>query len=307
MRIYHGIENIGPIRNAVVTTGSFDGVHIGHTTILKRLAHLAKSIQGESVLITFHPHPRMVLFPDTTGQDLKLITTQEEKINLLQQQGLDVLIIIEFTKKFSQISSINFIRHILVEKIKASIVVIGFNHHFGHNREGDISYLHELGRYYHFNVEEIPEQDIEHETVSSTRIRQAISEGKIQRATAYLNHYYVISGTLQEGSKTCATLGFNTYYMPITDPHKLIPHAGVYAVSCTEAEQKIKAVCHITTNHNNTPQLNILPQETHLNLTNKKTTIIFHKYLRNTSHFPSLNLLKKQLISDHDMINQLIY
>ena len=196
MKIFKGFEEARNIINPVVTTGSFDGVHIGHKTILNRLKMLAEKHNGESVLITFDPHPRKVLYPDTAGKDLKLINSQEEKLELLEKTGLDNVIIVEFTREFSKITSEQFVRDLLHGILHAKVVVVGFNHHFGFNKEGDYKQLWQWREKYQFEAEEIPEQEVYHETVSSTKIRQAISEGYIQRANAYLDHYYIIKGKL---------------------------------------------------------------------------------------------------------------
>jgi riboflavin kinase / FMN adenylyltransferase len=188
MKVFRNFEDAGIIRNAVVTTGSFDGVHLGHKTILNRLKMLAEKNDGESVLITFHPHPRKVLYPDTAGKTLKLINSQEEKLDLLHETGLDNLIIIEFTKDFAKITSEQFVKDFLFNILKTKVVVVGFNHHFGFNKEGDYHKLWEMGKKYKFIAEEIPEQEVLHETVSSSLIRQAIGDGYIQRANAYLDH-----------------------------------------------------------------------------------------------------------------------
>ena len=193
MLVHRSLEGLS-IKKAVVTTGSFDGVHIGHKTILNRLRTIARETGGTSVLVTFYPHPRKVLYPSTQGKDLMMINTQAEKIRLLEKAGLDHLVIIPFTLEFSKTSSVDFIRKILVEKLNVSCVVVGFNHHFGHNREGNFDYLYELGKFYNFSVEEIPEQDIHNEFVSSTKIRKAILEGNIQRANAYLDHEFFMMG-----------------------------------------------------------------------------------------------------------------
>jgi len=245
MKIHYGFDTATNIKNPVITTGSFDGVHIGHKAILDRINELASETGGESVLITFHPHPRKVLFPDTAGKNLLLINSQREKIELLSKTGLDHLIIVEFTKKFSEISSIDFIRNILVARLHAKKVVIGFNHHFGHNREGNFDYLYELGQYYNFGVEEIPEQDIHTETVSSTLIRKALLEGKIQRANAYLDHHYIIIGKLKKGSTSCEALDFHTLRVPVTEDSKLVPPDGVYAVSILIEGEYYKGILNI--------------------------------------------------------------
>jgi riboflavin kinase/FMN adenylyltransferase len=231
MKIFRSFDDAGIIRNPVVTTGSFDGVHIGHKTILKRLKTLAQRYSGESVLITFEPHPRKVLYPETAGKDLKLITSQEEKLTLLEEAGLDNVIIIEFTLAFSRITSEEFVRDFLYEKLHAKVVVAGFNHHFGFNKEGDYHQLWSWQDKYNFEAEEIPEQEVYHETVSSTRIREAVSEGYIQRANAYLDHYYIVIGQVEEFFPAYPNLP-DFLRVRITDECKLLPPSGIYAVSC---------------------------------------------------------------------------
>jgi len=228
MKVFHDIaQAAGKIRNAVVTTGSFDGVHIGHKVIIDRLNQIAREIDGESALITFHPHPRKVLYPEQT--DLKLINSQEEKIELLRKAGLQNLIIVPFSIEFSKTSSHDFVGNILVGQLGAKVVVVGHNHHFGHNRQGDYEYLHNLASELGFKVEEIPLQDIENETVSSTKIRKALLEGNIQRANAYLDHQYIISGRLQQSNESPVTQNVPFFIVEITEEEKLVPPPGVYA------------------------------------------------------------------------------
>lgn len=317
MKIHYGFNDTDSIRNAVVTTGSFDGVHIGHKTILNRINEIASIIGGESVLVTFHPHPRKVLFPDTAGKNLLLINSQREKIELLSKTGIDHLIIVEFTKEFSEISSIEFIRSILVNKLNAKKVVIGFNHHFGHNREGDFEYLYELGQYYNFGVEEIPEQDIHKETVSSTLIRKALLEGKIQRANAYLDHLYIIIGIISEGSASCRALNFPTFRIPITEDCKLVPPDGVYAVSVLIEDIYYKGILNIK---NSLPpdirNITEILMDIHLfdqsvgisnHLVGKEATVFFAKRIRDELNFSTPDEMKLQLKGDLHEVEELIY
>jgi len=231
MKIFRSFEEAGNIRNPVVTTGSFDGVHIGHKTILNRLKILAEKYDGESVLITFDPHPRKVLYPDTAGKDLKLINSQEEKLKLLEKAGLDNIIIIKFTLEFSRITSEEFVRDILHGILKARVIVAGFNHHFGFNKEGDYKQLWRWQEKYSFEAEEIPEQEVQHETVSSTKIRKALSEGYIQRANAYLDHYYVITGTAEKYHCDDNDNLYPFVKILLTEECKLLPSLGIYAVT----------------------------------------------------------------------------
>jgi riboflavin kinase / FMN adenylyltransferase len=231
MRIFRSFEEAKNIRNPVVTTGSFDGVHIGHKVILNRLNILAGKYNGESVLITFDPHPRKVLYPETAGRDLKLINSQEEKLTLLEKAGLNNVIIIEFTREFSRITSEEFVRDILHGILNARVIVAGFNHHFGFNKEGDYRQLWGWQEKYKFEAEEIPEQEVEHETVSSTKIRKAISEGYIQRANAYLDHYYMIIGRPERFEGEMAGGLPRLERIVLSEECKLLPPPGIYAVS----------------------------------------------------------------------------
>ncbi|MBW6490859.1 MAG: riboflavin biosynthesis protein RibF [Lentimicrobium sp.] len=313
MKIFYDIDHLKGIKNPVVTTGSFDGVHIGHKTILNRLNQIASKIDGESVLITFHPHPRKILFPESAGKTLLLINSQKEKIELLRKTGLSNLIILNFTKEFSEISSIDFIRNILVGKLKAKKVVIGFNHHFGHNREGNFEYLHELGQYYNFGVEEIPEQDIHNETVSSTLIRKALLEGKIQRANAYLDHHYIIISKLYDGSKTCKKINFPTLRIKIEEENKLVPCDGVYAVNVLVDGEYYKGILNIK---NSLPlemrKIDDITIDIHLfecysKLVGQSAIVFFAKRIRDELSFSGNNEMEKQLKADFAEVNELIY
>ena len=223
MKIFRDFEAAKGIKNPVVTIGSFDGVHVGHKAILKRLNSLAKQYDGESVVITFEPHPRKVLYPETIRKNLWFITSYEEKLKLLAESGLDNVIIIEFTKEFSKITNEQFVKDFLHDILKVKAVVAGFDHHFGFNKEGNYKQLRNRQEKYGFFVEEIPAQEIEHETVSSAKIRLTISEGNIRKANAFLGHHYIVTGVPVKAG--------NFYEVTITDECKLLPPEGTYAAS----------------------------------------------------------------------------
>lgn len=309
MNIYHDFAEAGHIRNAVVTTGSFDGVHIGHKVILERLRKLALETGGETVLITFHPHPRKVLYPDTLGKDLQLINSQREKIELLRKTGLDNLIIVNFTVEFSRITSVEFVRDILLNKLHARKIVVGFNHHFGHNREGDYDKLRLLGQENGFDVEEIPEQDIHHETVSSTKIRQALLDGNIQKANAYLDHHYIIRGKVRQSSRELADMGFPCYLMQIEEEQKLVPPNGVYAVSVAEEEPFARAMCFVRKNSQESlstlVEFHLLDPEK--DLTGADAALYFHKKIRGEKAFNGPEELRQQLGADKEQVDELIF
>ncbi len=282
MKIFSGFEGTSVISNPVVTTGSFDGVHIGHKTILNRLKLLADKYDGESVLITFDPHPRKVLYPDTIGKNLKLINSQEEKQELLRKTGLNNLVIVEFTKEFSRITSEEFVRDYLHDILRARVIVAGFNHHFGFNKEGDYKQLWAWREKYNFEAEEIPEQEVQHETVSSTRIRKAISEGYIQRANAYLDNYYIVIGTPQELQIPDCNAVPSMKFVPITDECKLLPATGIYAVSVCNESSNSKGMVLISQEPGKSPCLWLHIFESGDQFSGRKTTILFHKMIHGT-------------------------
>jgi len=226
LKVYFSLDDFAKLDYAVVTTGTFDGVHLGHKKILTQLNAVARQNDGESVLLTFNPHPRTVLQPDV---DLKMINSQQEKIDLLKETGIDHLIIHPFTKEFSRTTSLDFVRNILVNSIGAKKLVIGYDHHFGRNREGSFEHLKEYGPVYGFEVEEISAQDIDDTTISSTKIRKALETGDIKTANEYLDYPFPLSGKVVNGEKMGSKLGFPTANIIMEDNDKIIPAHGVYA------------------------------------------------------------------------------
>lgn len=304
MKIFRGFEDAAKIINPVVTTGSFDGVHIGHKTILNRLRMLADKFNGESVLITFDPHPRKVLYPDTAGKDLRLINSQEEKLDLLEKTGLDNVIIVEFTREFSKITSEEFVRDLLHGILHAKVVVVGFNHHFGFNKEGNYKQLWEWRNKYQFEAEEIPEQEVYHETVSSTRIRQAISEGYIQRANAYLDHYYIIKGEAENYQVSDESLP-SFVKIRLIEECKILPSSGIYAVSVESDKNFSKGMVII---HQNNERSEVLLNgiEGSVFTSGKKFTIFFHKKIHGAVNFSDGRAIPKINASIAE-ISELIY
>lgn len=229
MRVFYGLDQFQGVNKPVFTTGTFDGVHVGHQKIIQQLNEKAQSIGGESVLFTFYPHPRMVIFPEQN--DLKLLLTQDEKIKKLQDAGLQNLIIHPFTREFSKLSAFEYTRDILVGAINVDTVVVGYDHRFGKNREGDFSLLEEHSNIFGFDIEEIKAIDIESVNVSSTKIRLALDEGNIDLANKYLTYPFVLGGRVVHGKKLGSKLQFPTANLEINDVHKIIPKNGVYIVS----------------------------------------------------------------------------
>lgn len=307
MKIFRSFEEARGIPNPVVTTGSFDGVHIGHKTIINRLRMLAQKYGGESVLITFYPHPRKVLYPDTAGKYLRLINSQQEKLELLNKAGLDNLIIIEFTRDFARTTSEQFVGDYLKGILGAKVIVAGFNHHFGFNQEGDYKKLWGMREKYGFEAEEIPEQEVEHETVSSTKIRQAIKEGYIQKANAYLDHYYIVMGTPVVYDYVNASLPLSLYKIPLTEENKLLPAKGIYAVSFESAGGVSKGMVIIDGSDNE-------PTDVILHLFNDKltpegsdSTIYFHKKIHGAVDLNDFKVSTPRIRSAMDEIRELIY
>lgn len=303
MLVHRSLEKLS-IQRSVVTTGSFDGVHVGHRTIINRLRTIAGETDGVSVLVTFYPHPRKILYPNTQGKDLQMINTQREKIHLLEKAGLDHLVIIPFSLEFSKTTSVDFIRKILVAKLHASCVVVGFNHHFGHNREGDFDYLYELGKYYNFSVEEIPEQDIHNEFVSSTKIRKAIMEGNIQRANAYLDHEYFFIAPLKPATDVNVPAGFNWFEVIPEEPEKQITPAGVYAGSLVEEDCRIKVMVLVAGTPDR-PRILLHSPDSAISAISE-VNLAFHKRIR-LAPAVEKGISPEQLGQDLNDIRELIY
>ena len=306
MKVFHDTSQAeGKIKNAVVTTGSFDGVHVGHKIIIQRLGELANEIGGESTLVTFYPHPRKVLYPEQ--KDLKLINSQKEKIALLAKTGLKNLVIIPFSLEFSKTSSHDFITDILIGQLNAKIIVVGQNHHFGHNRSGDFSYLYQLGHELNFKVENIPLQDIENETVSSTKIRKALFEGNIMRANAYLDHQYIISGEMSHVSPPDPEIKMRFHRIEITEQEKLIPPPGIYATNtiCSNEPMKSLTLVHDDIDGVRNVDSVLLHDNVHFSAT--PATLYFYKKIRGGEIFMDQKLAQGELADAMEDVEELIY
>lgn len=299
MKVFTSIDEIPKIQNVVVSQGTFDGVHKAHKVILSRLKEIAENQNGETLLITFEPHPRMVLFPNDHG--LKLLNTQEEKIELLNSVGIDNLLVIPFTKDFSRQSSLQFIRDVVVEKIGAKVLVVGYDHRFGKNREGSFENLQEYSNLYGFDLVRIPEQDVENVAVSSSKIRSALLIGDIEQATKYLDRFYSIEGKVIEGKKLGRTLGFPTANIKVVDENKLIPADGIYAVNVFIHIKQYGGMMNIGNNPtiaNKGRSLEVNIFEFDESIYNEKIKIEFVDKLRDEIKFDSISELQSQLIKD---------
>jgi len=301
MRIYYSIDDFSPVKNAVVTSGTFDGVHVGHKKILSRLNEVARKSDGETVVITFWPHPRLVLYPD--DKQLRLLNTFEEKAELLKKQGVNHLLRIPFTKEFSQLSSEDFITRILVDKIGTKKLVIGYDHHFGKNREGSFEQLMLNAPKYGFEVEEIPRQDVDHVTVSSTTIRKAIESADLETANHLLGQPYMLSGRVVKGDQLGRQLGYPTANIEIDSLHKLIPADGIYAVHVRHSNNLYKGALYI----GNRPTVDGTRKVIEVNIFNftkeiygESLTVEFHTFIRGDQKFDSLDQLKAQIAIDKE-------
>ncbi|HWY37709.1 MAG TPA: bifunctional riboflavin kinase/FAD synthetase [Bacteroidia bacterium] len=300
MKVYRSIKEITKINNPVVTIGTFDGVHEGHRKIIDRLNKAKKELGGESFIFTFHPHPRQVLFPGQT--DLKLLTLTGEKLQLLEKAGIDHVLVYPFDKEFSRLSAQDYVKKILVDSIGVKKLIIGYDHKFGNNREGNMEALEKFSAQYGFVVEEIPPYEIDHSNVSSTKIRKALEQGDIQTANSFLGYDYFISGRVVEGKKLGRTLGYPTANIEVADKSKLIPQNGIYAVTTIIDGARYKGMMSIgfnpTTDTDNKVKIEVNIFNFDKDIYGKEIAVHFCKRLRSEEKFNSLEELKKQLEED---------
>ena len=290
--------NLDDKTNTVVTIGTFDGVHIGHQKIIQRLIEVGNNKDLTPTILTFFPHPRMVLQKDA---DIKLLNTLDEKKQILEQFGLKNLVVKKFTKEFSRLTAQEFVETVLVKQLNAKHVIIGYDHHFGRNRTANIDDLRAFGKQYNFEVEEITAQDINDVAVSSTKIRTALFEGEIQTANSYLGYPFVITGAVVKGKGLGRTINFPTANIAISENYKLIPKQGVYVIKSTINKEIIFGMMNIGTN----PTVNGKTQTVEVNFFNfneniydKILTIEILERLRNEEKFESVDVLKQQLLKD---------
>jgi riboflavin kinase/FMN adenylyltransferase len=300
MRIFEEIESLGEIKNPVVTIGTFDGVHLGHQKIIEQLNLEAEKIGGESVLLTFDPHPRIVLFPE--NHNVKLIQTLDEKFQVLEKFDLKNVVLVPFTKEFSELSATDFVEQILVGNLKAKKVVIGYDHQFGRNREGNIHFLKSVSEKYGFEVIEISAKSIDEINISSTKIRDSLLLGDVQTAKLFLSRPYEISGTVVKGNQLGRTLGFPTANVKVDSELKLVPANGVYAVRVKIAEKMYFGVMNVgtkpTVNKTEEKSLEVFIFEFKNEIYGKKLTLFFDKQVRNEQKFANLDELKRAISND---------
>ena len=300
MKVVQNINNFTSKEKTFVTIGTFDGVHYGHQKIIEKLVIEAKEAGKKSVLLTFFPHPRMVLQKDAS---LELINTIEERAFLLEKTGLDYLIIHPFSKVFSRTTALDFVRNILVNQLNISKLIIGYDHHFGKNREGNITQLTEYSHIYDFTVEEIPAQDIDDVSVSSTKIRRALASGNLKTANDFLGYFFMINGTVVNGKQLGGKIGYPTANIDVKEDYKLIPKTGVYVVKSVIQNQIVFGMMNI----GNRPTVNGNHQtiEVHFfdfneNLYDENITVEMIYFLRDEEKFDSVKALIVQLKKDEE-------
>jgi riboflavin kinase/FMN adenylyltransferase len=229
MQVHTQLHELPVFRRAVLTIGTFDGVHLGHRVVVEQLVAKTQELQGESVIITFHPHPRHIVAAD---QPLSLLTSIEERVQLLQPLGVDHLVVIPFTAEFARLSAQDYVHNFLVKNFSPAAIVIGYDHRFGHGREGNFTLLEHLSNQYHFELVEIPARLLNDITVSSTKIREALIAGRLADANTLLGYRYFFTGKVIPGNRLGRTIGYPTANLQLTTPEKLVPGNGVYAVRC---------------------------------------------------------------------------
>ncbi len=299
MQIHRGLENIKNISNLVLTQGTFDGVHLGHQRVLNRVIQKAKEIGGQSMLLTFFPHPRLVL--QQQNNELKLLQTIEEKARTLSQLGIDHFLVIPFTQQLAHMEPIHFVKQILVDTLKVRNMVVGYDHRFGKNRDGDFKLLINMAAKYNFDVEEIKPELINEIAVSSTKIRTGLLNGDISAVNALLGRAFEFTGTVAHGRKLGRTLGFPTANLEILDPYKIIPSTGVYAIQCKLGNITYWGAMNI--GNNPTIANKGFSIEVHLldfegDLYDTILTIQLVAYLRAERKFENLEQLKQQINAD---------
>ena len=305
MKIYHSIEDFPSDINTIVSIGTFDGVHRGHKTIINRINNISKKEGLESVILTFDPHPRHVIYSD--DQSLRLINTLDEKVDALSGTSLDHLIVHKFTKDFSRIKSVNFIRDILVSKLNMKYMVVGFDHHFGKNREGTFNNLFEISELYDFKIERVGPQNVDDVTISSTKIRNAIIEGDIKKANLYLSSNFSIVGKVVQGNKIGNSIGFPTANIEVANKWKILPKSGVYAVKVVLKKNKYYGMLNLGFRPSIKDDSFVI--EVHLFdfddiIYDEKLKIVFYDRIRDEKKFDHLEKLKNQLKIDKTKCKQ---
>lgn len=306
MKIYRSIEDYNEVKRSVVTIGTFDGIHLGHKKILSRLIKSSKNKDLNSVVLTFFPHPRIIL---NKYNEVKMIDTLDEKIIHLNEIGIDSLIIHPFDKNFSLLSANQFIKDFLVDKLKIKHIIIGYDHRFGKGREASVTDLKNYADDYDFTVEEIKAQEIEKITVSSTKIRNSINQGDIKTTEKYLGRYFNLTGKVVKGDGLGKKINYPTANIFIEETYKIIPKDGVYLVETIIKDKLFKGMMNI--GHRPTIGTNVKSIEVHLfnfneDIYGKVISIKMISKIRDEKKFSSIQALKEQLVKDENYCLKLI-
>lgn len=309
MKIYNDLSKYTSTNTTFVTIGTFDGVHIGHQKVIKDLIEKAKNQHTDAVLLTFFPHPRMVL---QKRHDIKLINTIDERIQLLEKTGLELLVIHKFSVAFSKQSALEFVRNVLVNKLNISKLIIGYDHHFGKNRDGNFEQLKKYGYTFNFKVKKTAQEKFKNVAVSSTKIRKAIENGDMEKANAFLGYYFMLSGKVVKGKKLGEKIGFPTANLFIKEAYKLVPKTGAYIVKSELENKQIFGMMNIgyrptVSGKHQTIEIHFFNYKN--DLYGKNIQIDVLHFLRDEQKFESVEALKKQLLIDKqnsfDIINEL--
>lgn len=300
MKIFNSIKSFSATKQTVVTIGTFDGVHVGHKKILEQLTKNAYDLNCESLVLTFFPHPRMVLQKDT---EMKQLNTLDEKIELLDNLGIDNLIVHPFDKEFSRLTAEEFVKEILVDVFKVKKIIIGYDHRFGRNRTADINDLITFGATYGFDVEQISAEEVNEFSISSTKIRNALLEGNVELAATYLGYDYPLTGIVSKGKQLGRTIGYPTANIKIEEDYKLIPSNGVYIAKSTINGHMVYGMMNIGTRptvDGTTQTIEINFFDFNQDLYNQTITVALLKRMRSEQKFESIDALKQQLGVDKE-------
>jgi riboflavin kinase/FMN adenylyltransferase len=308
MKIYKDLSDFVKVPNAIVTIGTCDGVHLGHQAILKDMVKTAKEIGGETVVITFYPHPRQVL--NINAANLRFITTQEDKLRHLEDSGVDNVVVVNLTKEFSRVSSEDFICNYILKYINPVKLVIGYDHHFGNNRMGDFNLLNEMQNKYKFELQRIEAHDVENIAVSSTKIRHSLQQGDVERANALLGYQFSYIGKVVSGNKIGREIGYRTANINVEKEFRLIETAGVYATYVDYDGKEYKSMTYIgkkpTVNNDDTENIEVHLFDFDGDLYDKDIIVRFVKKIRGEHKFESLDALKKQIQIDEKVIKEIL-
>jgi len=306
MQVHRELSQLPSFKNAVITIGTFDGVHTGHLQIIKQLTEEAAKVSGESIIVSFHPHPRMVLSSlqqneNETQSPVSLLNTLDEKIELLEQHNIDHLVVVPFTKRFSELLAEEYIKNFLADKFHPHTIIIGYDHRFGRQRRGDYELLEAYANQLNYLVKEIPEHVINHVTISSTKIREALTNADVEAANKFLGYAYFFEGTVIEGDKLGRTIGYPTANIKINDENKLVPANGVYAVELKLANAFLRGMMNIgyrPTVDGTKRMIEINIFDFDKEIYGQQLRVYLKKYLRQEKKFSGLDELRNQLAVD---------